>query len=320
MNNKHPLVSIIVPAYNSESTIAGCIESLLKLTYPRKEILVIDDGSTDATPSILEQYSRINILRTKNQGPSRARNLGIRKAKGDFIAFTDADCIAAPDWLEELFKGFKDPRVAGVGGDQVSPADETPFGRNVQSFMKTVGLVSDYMKTHEKITRTRHNPTCNVMYRRDVLVEAGLFDEKLWPGEDVDIDLKITRLGYSLYYNPDAVVRHYRPKNLSSFSRMMRRYGWAQAYLVQKYGPFRLIHYEPLIFLLLILLSVVLYGFRLYASADTLVLCGIFIWPVLYFLKTKTLGKALSYWVLTIFLILNWNIGFFGRFLFGTKR
>ena len=111
--------------------------------------------------------------------------------------------------------------------------------------MKSVGFVADYLKMQDRLIRTRHNPTCNVMYRREVLLEAGLFDEALWPGEDVDIDLKITRLGYELYYNPGAVVWHYRPKDAGAFSRMMRRYGWAQAYLVRKYGLFRLIHYVP---------------------------------------------------------------------------
>jgi glycosyltransferase involved in cell wall biosynthesis len=308
--NQKPLVSIVIPAYNCENTISKCLDSLLNLDYLNLEIIVINDGSTDSTGEILKQYSNIRIINTENSGPSRARNIGVREAKGAFIAFTDADCIVEPDWIDELFKGFWDERTAGVGGDQQSPDDETPFGKNIQDFMKTVGFVSDYMKTGDKFIKTRHNPTCNVMYRKKALFEAGLFDEKLWPGEDVDIDLKITRLGYDLYFNPRANVRHYRPKTQRAFSRMMRRYGWAQAYLVKKYGPFRLIHLEP--FILISVLVIILFslisgkiGVSLFIS------CACLFVPFLFFLiKTRNCARALSYYDLFLRLIWNWNIGF----------
>ncbi|MCX7001034.1 MAG: glycosyltransferase [Candidatus Sumerlaeota bacterium] len=319
MKNPHPLISIIIPAYNCEETIVRCVASILHLTWGNKEIIIIDDGSTDATPDILKGYGGdIRIIRTPNAGPSRARNIGVREATGEFIAFTDSDCIVAEDWLDELFKGFVSEKTAGVGGDQQSPADDTPFGKNIHAFMKSVGFVADYLKIQDRLIRTRHNPTCNVMYRREVLLEAGLFDEALWPGEDVDIDLKITRLGYELYYNPGAVVWHYRAKDAGAFSRMMRRYGWAQAYLVRKYGLFRLIHYVPFFTAALVggLIALAIIKTVLFVGLSILAL---FFITLIFTLKTKSLKLGAYFLFLFFILLYNWNLGFAKGIISGVR-
>ena len=320
MKNPHPLISIIIPAYNCEETIVRCVDSILRLTWGNKEIIIIDDGSTDATPDILKGYGgAIRIIRTPNAGPSRARNIGVREATGEFIAFTDSDCVVAEDWLDKLFKGFVSEKTAGVGGDQQSPADDTPFGKNINAFMKSVGFVADYLKIQDRLIRTRHNPTCNVMYRRDVLLEAGLFDEALWPGEDVDIDLKITRCGYELYYNPGAVVRHYRPKDAGAFSRMMRRYGWAQAYLVRKYGLFRLIHYVPFFTAALIggLIALAIIKMALFVGLSILAL---FFITLIFTLKTKSFKLGVYFLFLFFILLFNWNLGFAKGIISGARE
>jgi glycosyltransferase involved in cell wall biosynthesis len=319
MKNPHPLISIIVPAYNCEKTIVRCVDSILRLTWENKEIIIIDDGSMDATQDILKGYGGdIRIIRTPNAGPSRARNIGVREATGEFIAFTDSDCIVAEDWLDELFKGFVSEKTAGVGGDQQSPADDTPFGKNIHAFMKSVGFVADYLKTQDKLIRTQHNPTCNVMYRKGALLEAGLFDEALWPGEDVDIDLKITRLGYELYYNPGAVVWHYRPKDAGAFSRMMRRYGWAQAYLVRKYGLFRLIHYVPFFTAVLVggLIALAIIKMVLFVGFSLLALFFIYL---IFTLKTKSFKLGTYFLFLFFILLYNWNLGFAKGIISGAR-
>ena len=320
MKNPHPLISIIIPAYNCEETIVRCVDSILRLTWKNKEIIIIDDGSTDATPDILKKYGGvIHIIRTPNAGPSRARNIGVHDAKGEFIAFTDSDCIVAENWLDELFKGFVSQKTAGVGGDQQSPMDDSPFGKNIHAFMKSVGFVADYLKTQDKLIRTQHNPTCNVMYRKKVLLEAGLFDEALWPGEDVDIDLKITRLGYELYYNPGAIVWHYRPKDTSTFAGMMRRYGWAQAYLVRKYGLFRLIHYVPFLTTALTvgLIAIAIMKTGLFVKLLILV---IFCVTLLFTLKTKSFKSGVYFLFLFFILLYNWNLGFLNGITSGARE
>ena len=319
MVNNTTNITIIIPAYNCRDTIAKCVDSLLALRWPHKEIIIVDDCSTDGTPEILARYGdAIRVIRSPNGGPSRARNIAVREAQGEFIAFTDSDCIVAEDWLDELFRGFVSEKTAGVGGDQQSPADDTPFGKNIHAFMKSVGFVADYLKIQDRLIRTRHNPTCNVMYRREVLLEAGLFDEALWPGEDVDIDLKISRLGYELYYNPGAVVCHYRPKDAGAFSRMMRRYGWAQSYLVRKYGLFRLIHYVPFFTAALVggLIALAIIKTVLFVGLSILALLFI---TLIFTLKTKSLKLGVYFLFLFFILLYNWNLGFAKGIISGAR-
>ena len=109
-------VSVIIPAYNAEKTLKNCLDALLEQTLLPNEIIVVDDGSTDSTPTIASTYSLVNLHSQKNQGPAHARNVGARKAKGKIILFLDSDCVPEENWLEEMIKPFQDEKVAGVQG------------------------------------------------------------------------------------------------------------------------------------------------------------------------------------------------------------
>ena len=103
-NAKLPLVSVIVPAYNSEAWIGECLDSVLAQTYPNWECVVVDDGSTDGTLAIAESYaqrdSRIRCLRQENQGPSVARNTAVAHSHGEYILPLDADDMIASQFVE----------------------------------------------------------------------------------------------------------------------------------------------------------------------------------------------------------------------------
>lgn len=116
---KLPLVSVIIPAYNAERTIVSCLDSVCLQTYSNLEIIVVDDGSTDQTLALLNTYQqdhtgcRLCIFTQKNAGPSVARNHGIAEAKGEFIAFLDADDQWYRDKIESQLKVFySDEKVA----------------------------------------------------------------------------------------------------------------------------------------------------------------------------------------------------------------
>lgn len=106
-----PLVSIIVPAYNVEKYLADCLDSILAQTYQNLEIIVINDGSTDGSPEIMQEYNakhkNIIIVNKKNGGLSSARNTGIEKATGDYLCFVDSDDVIAPDFVEKLAVAIK---------------------------------------------------------------------------------------------------------------------------------------------------------------------------------------------------------------------
>ena len=318
-----PLISVIVAVKNGQKTLVPCLESLAAQTYKPVEIIVINDGSTDRTGDILAEFamSRENvfIISTAGLGPSGARNLGIARAKGAYIAFTDGDCICDSEWLKILAACIvSGPRVAGVGGDQQSPDDDTAYGK----FIKTIGFVADYVKSAKAAdcVPTMHNPTCNVLYRKAIFDEIGMFTTGLWPGEDVDLDYRVTRAGYELRYAKLAVVKHYRPGSVRIFARMMYRYGHAQARLVRMHGMFRLIHFVP-VALALALLACLLMLF-LGQLAELLALCFTpVIFAIIYFmLKTKDIGISARYAFHLLVTVLYWHAGFLAGLFFRQKQ
>lgn len=321
-----PKVSIVIPVKNCKSTIDKCVDSLLGIQYPDYEILFIDDASTDSTEDIIKERmakdgaGRISLL-TGQDGPSVARNQGIAEAKGEYIAFTDGDCVVDREWLKELVKACGEG-VAGAGGIQLSPPDDTAFGRSVHDFMAKIGFITGYMQGHAgcEARTVEHNPTCNALYRKDVLQKAGGFLESLWPGEDVELDYRLTKDGNRLTFTPHAVVYHYRPATLGRFRRMMFNYGKAQAFLVSKYGVFRKIQIVPFIIYpaaAVLLLSVFWSPWVIPAA-----LVYAFLMGMAYFgLKGAGLSRAAWYGLLALVTIFDWNRGFgFGLIMKNEKK
>lgn len=310
-----PLVSVIIPVKDTEKTIEKCIVSLLNVDYQNFEIIVVDDASTDRTKEIIKKFPNIRLLESNGAGPSKARNMAIKESNGEFVAFTDADCIVHPEWLNELLKGFLLPGVAGVGGGQRSPDDETEFGKNVQDFLKSVGFITEYVKTrnNQTLKEIKHNPTCNMMYRREIFEKVGYFLEGLWPGEDVELDYRITKAGYKLMYNPEAVVYHYRPDSIKRFKKMMYSYGWAQGVLVRKYGFFRFIQLEFPVLILISIFIIWLMLKNIFLGLSFLLL--LLILPLVYFMYRKQ--KIVLFYKLFLITIFKWNLGFFNGLIRG---
>ena len=115
---KNILISIVVPTYNNEKFIDKCVESILSQTYHEFELLIINDGSTDNTINVLQPYlkkeQRIKLHNTKNKGVSSARNLGISKAKGEYICFIDSDDWVEKDYLSQFVSKIKNPKISPV--------------------------------------------------------------------------------------------------------------------------------------------------------------------------------------------------------------
>ena len=108
--------SVIVPVYN-DPRVEACISSLLTQDYPKElyEVIVVDNNSNDTTSEVIQRFN-VKYVREDRKGSYFARNKGLEIAKGDVAAFIDADCVAAPHWLSELLRDFKDPHVGGIGG------------------------------------------------------------------------------------------------------------------------------------------------------------------------------------------------------------
>lgn len=329
-----PFISVIIPVKNESKTIEASVKSVLSLDYPSFELVVVNDGSTDSTSVLLQQFvndSRLKVFENPvSLGPSSSRNSAVSGAAGEYIAFTDGDCIVDKNWLNELVKGFEAPpvgsdleKIAAVGGIQLSPGDESAFGKISHNYMAAVGFVTDYMKKayasgDPGIELISHNPSCNVLYRKKLLIDFGGFCTDLWPGEDVDLDHRLLLRGYKLLVNPKAVVYHYRSDSMQGFCRMMRSYGKAQGLLVRKYGLFRPVQYIPLfvagVVLLLILLLFVHYIWSLAILGSFVILNFAF-----FSLRRKNLRSGLALGIMNLSALLEWNSGFV-RGLFLGKR
>ncbi len=307
-------VSIIVPLVNWDGQAAKCINSLRGLEYYPYDILLVDDGLAKQDRLELERRAPgIKVLSSHRRGPSYARNLAARNTDAEFLAFTDSDCIVPKDWLKQLLKGFdRFPDAVACGGAQRLPEDATVFEEKVFKVMKKTGSITDYMRKVKKddIVEVGHNPSCNVIYKRDIFLKEGGFLEGLWPGEDVELDYRLSKKGYNLVFNPQAVVYHYRPKDLKSFLKMMYRYGQAQGFLVRKHGIFRIIQILPIIFSFGILL-LIYRAFFGHLNIGIFVIGGGLLTIFLY----------LELNIFTFFLIvsgfLSWGAGYFRKLMTG---
>ncbi len=234
-----PCVSIVIPVYNRASEIGACLEALLALNYPpdKREIIVVDDGSTDETPAVVRNY-RVKLIELfQNRGQSAARNVGAAAATGEIIAFIDSDCIADPDWLHELLPYFQDIRVALAGGYVDSFYQESWLDRyeEVQSPLNMgkegafgTSAASDF-----------YVPTCNVLIRKNAYMKAGGLDEGLRLGEDVDLCWRLKGKGHRLLYVPRGRVRHkHRNRFWDIFTRRFD-YGTSEAFLFTRHKQVR---------------------------------------------------------------------------------
>lgn len=230
-----PFVSIIVAVYNRAHEIGPCLESLTGLDYPatKREIIVVDDGSTDETPAIAARFDVKLIVGEKNRGQSAARNVGVTAAGGDIVAFTDSDCIADPGWLRDLVPYFEDSRNVLVGGYVASYFTQSRLDRyeEVKSPLcmgeRTVvgyGAASDF-----------YVPTCNLLVKKEAYVRVGGLNEGQRVGEDVDLCWKLKEAGFRLVYVPKGRVRHkHRNRFLQTFSRRFD-YGTSEPLLHRKH-------------------------------------------------------------------------------------
>jgi glycosyltransferase involved in cell wall biosynthesis len=185
------LVSVIIPAYNASLFIKESIDSAISQAYSEKEIIVVDDGSTDKTTDILNAYgSKIIYFRKKNGGPGSARNVGIKMSRGKFIAFLDADDKWLPNKLSLQIEYFEQNPMVGVvfGVQEGGKGDPMNYGAFIENKMNAGWIFDELLKCNFVNTST-------TIVKREIFDRVGLFDEdrKLISVEDINLWLRISR-------------------------------------------------------------------------------------------------------------------------------
>lgn len=204
-----PFVSVVVIVYNMRETISHCLKSLKELNYPgeKYEIIVVDGGSDDGTQDVVKNFD-VNLIVEERPGRGLARNVGIKHAKGDLIAFIDADCVASRDWLSIHIRNHFDRSLGAVGGSIVNP------NVNFKNIFTLAYHYENFAEFDERAPKRfmYHIPTCNASFKKSVLEQVGLFEEKANHYEDFILSQKILRKGYEILFDPSAKVYHLEKK------------------------------------------------------------------------------------------------------------
>ena len=211
-------ISAIVPAYNSEKTIAKTIQSLLAQDRKVNEIIIVDDGSEDKTSEKAEKYP-IKLIKKKRGGEASALNAGIKQAKGDFIAIVEADVILPGNWLSSLIKDLKG-NVVGAGAVLAVANPE-----NLIAKLSGLELEMRYQKIKSKFVP--HITSANTLYKKEVFEKFGFYDESLINASlDAELNARIIKKGYKLVLRKDIKVLHFWKTTLSFYLKRQFSYSF----------------------------------------------------------------------------------------------
>ena len=222
----NPRFSVIVCTFNGSETIGETLEGLQKLDYPDFEIIVVDDGSADDTVQIVEGFDGVRLITIANGGLSGARNVDLRAATGEFVAYIDDDAWPDPHWLQYLAHAFLTSSHAGIGGPNLSPSDDS---WKAQCVAKSPGGPLHVLTSDDT---AEHIPGCNMAFRKADLVAIGGFDPTfVVAGDDVDVCWRLQEQGHTLGFHAGAMVWHRRRASFRRYLRQQAGYGRAEAML-----------------------------------------------------------------------------------------
>lgn len=225
-----PRITVVVCSFNGARTIRDTMEGLRRLAYPNFEVIVIDDGSTDATPRIVAEYLGVRLISTENRGLSAARNTGWQQASGEIVAYIDDDAYPDPHWLHYLAHRFMTGAWVGVGGPNIAPPGDGPIADCVAN--APGGPVHVLLSDVE----AEHVPGCNMAFRREALAAIGGFDVRFrTAGDDVDVCWRLQDNGGKLGFHAGAMNWHHRCNSLTAYWRQQKGYGKAEALLEAKW-------------------------------------------------------------------------------------
>lgn len=240
--------SILVPAYNEEQSISSCLNSLVSVAYDDKEIIVVDDASTDRTVQAIEKFLDKDVIlvrREKNGGRAAALNTGLKRAMGDVIITTDADTVVPSDWLQRFTSCFEHQGVVAVGGAYQACNKDKPLVNATSILDQILNGVFKKSLVPNKLSGV------NSAIIRKTLLDLGGFNENSWWSEDSELGWKLKRTG-EVVYDPDNVVNTTYPDAWSGIWKRKFYWGYAMGLKFREQMPFNIkLWLRPMIFLAL---------------------------------------------------------------------
>jgi glycosyltransferase involved in cell wall biosynthesis len=231
--NRFKYYSIIVPSFNRQDEIQDLIESFTKIDIPfdRFELIIADDGSTDGTKELVQNYLKnelsIHFYTQENQGPGAARNMGMQKAKGDFLIFIDSDCTIPTHWLSKIDQALAEENADAYGGPD-SYKDDFPLLLKAINYSMTSFITTGGIRGHNKKKLGKFFPrSFNMGLSREVYNKIGGFGS-LRHGQDIEYSNRIILSGAKVISIPDAFVYHKRRTSIKKFFKQVFNWGVAR--------------------------------------------------------------------------------------------
>ncbi|MDJ0755089.1 MAG: glycosyltransferase [Ardenticatenaceae bacterium] len=199
-------LSIIIPVYNDWDLLLLCLERLDRQNFPAElmEVIVVDNGSTSPPPTTVHKRPHTFLLQQPTPGSYGARNTGIAAARGELIAFTDADCLPAPDWVSQGIASLTAGQDVGLAAGRVNVL---PRDRQNPTVVERYDMIRGF-PVAEYVERWHFGITANIFTRREIIDEVGPFDPSLKSGGDSEWCQRVHAAGYRVVYAPEAVVDH----------------------------------------------------------------------------------------------------------------
>ena len=248
-------VSIIIPVVEINDYIRESVPEILKLDNQNFEIIIFPDKDTEET------FPKTRIIPTGKMGPAEKRDLAIKYAKGEILAFLDDDAYPQKDWLDKALRHFSGEEVAAVGGPAITPNDDTLFQKvSGAVFLSAISGGNPDRYWPGKSTKEVDDwPSVNLLVRKDLFSELGGFDSEYWPGEDTKLCLDIVKRGEKIIYDPEVLVYHHRRSGLGRHLRQIGSYGLHRGFFAKKYPEtsLKFKYFIPTIWVLFLVLGTI---------------------------------------------------------------
>ena len=246
------MISVVMPVYNEEKNIVDTLNALFNNTVLPDEVIVADGGSSDNTVALIKnKFPQVLVVDNPKRNAASGRNVGIKHAKGDIIAFTDGDCIVQNDWIEKISEAFAKYDIDGLGGkvEIATPINhiEEYWGNLAWKLIMSFGdepYIVDQCKLNDAFV------TANCAYKRKLLVKLKGFSN--WfanNAEDVDLCWRAIKYGAKLMYIPDVCIYAHNVTTVKGVAKKSFRNGYSSSKLQKRYGS--KVNFDPNIYKML---------------------------------------------------------------------
>lgn len=233
METDQPRISVIVPAHRAMGHLADCLQALAAQSFGADgyEVIVVDNGGNDGIQELVAQYPGVRSIKEDAPGSYTARNAAIVHARGEILAFTDADCVPDREWLAQGVRTLSATDGVGVVGGRIEL--DLPPGDDRQ--LNAAQIYEKYAAFNQQqyVETKRFAATANMFTTRQVVAAVGLFDARLYSGGDLEFGNRVADAGYQLRYSDSAVIRHRARSSLRALIGKARRLAGGEAMLAR---------------------------------------------------------------------------------------